>query len=229
LLPLITNPVALQYHQQMRQSYRVLVADDHPIVLEGIKQILGETPNIIIGGDARTGEEVLSKVRQGRWDVLVLDFSMPGLHGLNLIRQIKRENPKLPVLILSMYAEDQFAVESLKRGASGYITKESAPGELVKAIRKVCAGGTYISAQLAENLAENLAPPQEQFTHHTLSGREHEVLCRIGEGQSLTDIAEALAISVKTVSTYRARVLDKMRLKSTADLIRYALQHRLVK
>jgi DNA-binding NarL/FixJ family response regulator len=206
----------------------VLVADDHPIVLEGIKQVLGETPDIIIGGDARTGEEVLSKVRQGGWDVLVLDFRMPGLHGLDLIRQIKRENPKLPVLILSMYAEDQFAVELLKRGASGYITKESAPDELVKAIRKVCAGGTYVSAQLAEKLAENLAQPQEQFTHHALSGREHEVLCRIGEGHSVKDIAEALNLSVKTVSTYRTRVLEKMRLKSTADLIRYALKHRLV-
>ena len=212
----------------MRQSYRVLVADDHPIVLKGIKQVLGETPDIIIGGDARTGEEVLRKVRQGRWDVLVLDFRMPGLHGLDLIRQIKRDNPKLPVLVLSMHAEDQFAVRLLKGGASGYITKESAPGELVKAIRKVCSGGTYISAQLAAQLAGNLAQPQEQFSHHALSGREHEVLCRIGEGQSVTDIAEALALSVKTVSTYRARILDKMRLKSTADLIRYALQHRLV-
>ena len=183
----------------MRQSYRVLVADDHPIVLKGIKQVLGETPDIIIGGDARTGEEVLRKVRQGRWDVLVLDFRMPGLHGLDLIRQIKRDNPKLPVLILSMHAEDQFAVRLLKGGASGYITKESAPAELVKAIRKVCSGGTYISAQLAAQLAENLAQP--------------------GNG---------LSLSVKTVSTYRARILDKMRLKSTADLIRYALQHRLV-
>jgi len=211
----------------MRQSYRVLVADDHPIVLEGIKQVLAETPDIIVGGVARTGEEVLSKVRQGGWDVLVLDFRMPGLHGLDLLRQIKRDNPTLPVLILSMHAEDQFAVRMLKGGASGYVTKESAPGELVKAIRKVCAGGTYISAQLAEMLAENLGQPPEQFSHHALSGREHEVLCRIGEGQSVTDIAEALALSVKTVSTYRARVLDKMRLKSTADLIRYALQHRL--
>ena len=211
----------------MRQSYRVLVADDHPIVLEGIKQVLAETPDIIVGGVARTGEEVLSKVRQGGWDVLVLDFRMPGLHGLDLLRQIKRDNPTLPVLILSMHAEDQFAVRMLKGGASGYVTKESAPRELVKAIRKVCAGGTYISAQLAEMLAENLGQPPEQFSHHALSGREHEVLCRIGEGQSVTDIAEALALSVKTVSTYRARVLDKMRLKSTADLIRYALQHRL--
>jgi DNA-binding NarL/FixJ family response regulator len=205
----------------------VLVADDPPIVLEGIKQVLAETPDIIVGGVARTGEEVLSKVRQGGWDVLVLDFRMPGLHGLDLLRQIKRDNPTLPVLILSMHAEDQFAVRMLKGGASGYVTKESAPGELVKAIRKVCAGGTYISAQLAEMLAENLGQPPEQFSHHALSGREHEVLCRIGEGQSVTDIAEALALSVKTVSTYRARVLDKMRLKSTADLIRYALQHRL--
>jgi two-component system invasion response regulator UvrY len=224
----MTNPVALRYHQQMRQSYRVLVADDHPIVLEGIKQVLGETSDIVIGGDARTGEEVLSKVRQGGWDVVVLDFRMPGLHGLDLLRQIKRDNPNLPVLILSMHAEDQFAVRLLKEGASGYITKESAPGELVKAIRKVCAGGKYISAQLAEMLAENLTLPQDQPPHHALSGREHEVLCRIGEGHSVTEIAEALALSVKTVSTYRTRVLDKMRLKSSADLIRYALQHRLV-
>lgn len=212
----------------MRPSYRVLVADDHPIVLEGIKQVLEETPDIVVGGDARTGKEVLRKVRQGRWDVLVLDFRMPGLHGLDLVRQIKRENPTLPVLILSMHAEDQFAVRLLKGGASGYITKESAPAELVKAIRKVCAGGKYISAQLAKKLAENLAQPQGQFPHHALSGREHEVLCRIGEGQSVKDIAEALALSVKTVSTYRTRVLEKMRLKSNADLIRYALQHRLV-
>ncbi|MDO8546258.1 MAG: response regulator transcription factor [Nitrospirales bacterium] len=211
-------------HAHKLKSYRVLVADAHPIVLEGIKQVLRETPDLVIGGHARTGEEVLSKVRQGGWDVLVLDFRIPGRAGLDLIRQIKRDNPKLPVLILSMHAEDQFAVPLLKGGASGYITKESAPDELVKAIRKVCSGGTYISAQLAEQLTQ----PPEQFSHHTLSVREHEVLCRIGEGQSVTDIAEALALSVKTVSTYRARVLDKMRLKSTADLIRYALKHRLV-
>lgn len=212
----------------MRHPCKILVADDHPVVLEGIKQVLKAAPDIVIGGDACTGEEALRKIRRGGWDVLVLDFRMPGLHGLDLIRQIKRENPRLPVLILSMYAEDQFAVRLLKEGASGYITKESAPDELVKAIRKVCAGGKYISAQLAEKLVENLAQPPDPFPHHALSGREHQVLCLIGEGHSLMDIAATLHLSVKTVSTYRARILQKMRLKSNADLIRYALQHRLV-
>lgn len=211
----------------MKQRCKVLVADDHPIVLEGIKQVLNAAPDMIVGGDAKTGDEVLSKVRRGGWDVLVLDFRLPGLHGLDLLRQIKRESPSLPVLILSMYAEDQFAVRLLKGGASGYITKESAPDELVKAVRKVCAGGKYISPQLAESLVETIGQPQDEFPHHALSGREHEVLCLIGEGHSLSEIAAGLRLSVKTVSTYRTRILQKMRLKSTADLIRYALQHHL--
>lgn len=215
-------------HTHKLKSCRVLIADDHPIVLEGIKQVLEETPDIIVGGEARTGEETLSKVRQGGWDVAVVDLRMPGPHGLDLIRQITRINPTLPVLVLSMHAEDQFAVRLLKGGAAGYVTKESASEELVKAIRKVCAGGKYVSAQLAEKLAENLAQPQDQFPHHALSDREHEVLCRIAEGHSVKDIAAALKLSVKTVSTYRTRVLEKMRMKSNADLIRYALKHHLV-
>lgn len=215
-------------HAHKLKSYRVLVADDHPIVLEGIKQVLGETPDIVVGGEARTGEETLSKVRQGQWDVAVVDLRMPGPHGLDLIRQITRINPTLPVLVLSMHAEDQFAVRLLKGGAAGYVTKESASEELVKAIRKVCAGGKYVSAQLAEKLAENLAQPHDQIPHHTLSDREHEVLCRIAEGHSVKDIAAALKLSVKTVSTYRTRVLEKMRMRSNADLIRYALKHHLV-
>lgn len=212
----------------MSKPYRLLIADDHPVVLQGIKQILLDAPDITVGGEARDGNEVIKKLRAGRWDGLILDFTMPARNGLDLLQQIKREMPKLPVLILSMHGEDQFAVRLLKAGASGYVAKESAPEELVKAVRKVCAGGKYISASLAEKLADNLERPSIKAPHDILSEREHQVLLMIGAGASIKEIGEDLRLSVKTVSTYRTRILEKMRLRTNAQLIRYAIREKLV-
>lgn len=207
---------------------RVLIADDHPIVRQGIKQIFQDAPDITVGGEAKDGDEVIKKLRAGRWDCLVLDFTMPARNGLDLLQQIKKEWPKLPVLILSMHGEDQFAVRLLRAGASGYVAKESAPEELVKAVRKVCAGGKYISASLAEKLADNLERPSIKAPHDILSEREYQVLLMIGAGASIKEIGEDLRLSVKTVSTYRTRILEKMRLRTNAQLIRYAIREKLV-
>ena len=207
---------------------RVLIADDHPVVRQGIKEILREAEDILVGGEATTGEEVLSRLRVGGWDLVVLDFYMPGPHGLDLIQQIKRAHPKLPVLVISMHPEDQFAIRLLRAGASGYIAKESAPDELVKAVRKVCAGGKYISPSLAETLAKELDRPSGGLPHTHLSDREYQVLLLIGAGQSPTEIAEQLHLSVKTVSTYRARLLQKLNLRTNAQLIRYAILEKLI-
>ena len=213
----------------MPKPYRVLIADDHPVVRQGIKQILQDAPDITVGGEAKNGEEVVKKVRAGGWDGLVLDLTMPDRNGLDLLQQIKREMPKLPVLILSMHAEDQFAVRMLRAGASGYVAKESAPEELVKAVRKVCSGGKYISASLAEKLADDLEHPSSKAPHDILSDREHQVLLMIGAGLSIKEIGEELRLSVKTVSTYRTRILEKMRLRNNAQLIRYAIREKLVR
>ena len=213
----------------MSKRYRVLIADDHPVVRHGIKQILQDAPDIIVGGEAKDGEEVVRKMRAGGWDGLVLDLTMPGRNGLDLLQQIKREMPKLPVLILSMHAEDQFAVRMLRAGASGYVAKESAPEELVKAVRKVCSGGKYISASQAEKLADDLEHPSSKAPHDILSDREHQVLLMIGTGLSIKEIGEELRLSVKTVSTYRTRILEKMRLRNNAQLIRYAIREKLVR
>ncbi|TAL09150.1 MAG: response regulator transcription factor [Nitrospirae bacterium] len=213
----------------MAKAYRVLVADDHPVVRQGIKQILQDAHDIAVGGEAKDGDEVLKRVRSGGWDGLVLDLSMPARNGLDLLQQIKRETPKLPVLILSMHAEDQFAVRLLRAGASGYVAKESAPEELVKAVRKVCSGGKYISPSLAEMLADNLEHPSSKAPHDILSDREHQVLLMIGAGSSIKEIGEELRLSVKTVSTYRTRILQKMGLRTNAQLIRYAIREKLVR
>lgn len=212
----------------MSKPYRVLIADDHPVVRQGIKQILLDAPDITVGGEAKDGDEVLQKVRTGGWDGLVLDLTMPARNGLALLQQIKRETPKLPVLILSMHAEDQFAVRLLRAGASGYVAKESAPEELVKAVRKVCSGGKYISPSLAEKLADSLDRPSIEAPHDILSDREHQVLLMIGAGASIKEIGEELRLSIKTVSTYRTRVLEKMGLRTNAQLIRYAIREKLV-
>ena len=206
---------------------RVLIADDHPVVRQGIKEILREAEGILVKGEATTGEEVLSLLRAGEWDLAVLDFHMPGPHGLDLLQQITRAHPKLPVLVISMHPEDQFAVRLLRAGASGYVAKESAPDELVKAVRKVCAGGKYISPALAETLAEGLDRPSGGPPHAHLSDREYQVLLLIGAGHSPTEIAEQLHLSVKTVSTYRARLLQKLNLRTNAQLIRYVILEKL--
>jgi DNA-binding NarL/FixJ family response regulator len=207
---------------------RALIADDHAVVRQGLKQILGDTPEMVVAGEATTGQEVLDKIRAETWDVVVLDISMPDRSGLDVLKQLRSERPKLPVLVLSMHSEDQYAVRALKAGASGYLTKDSAPDELVKAIRKVVSGGTYVSSLLAEKLAFEIGTDSSRLPHETLSDREFQVLRGIAAGKSVTEIAAELYLSPKTVSTYRARLLQKMNLGTTAELMHYAVQNHLI-
>jgi DNA-binding NarL/FixJ family response regulator len=207
---------------------RALIADDHAVVRQGLKQILGDTPEMLVAGEATNGQEVLDKVRAEPWDVVVLDISMPDRSGLDILKQLRSERPKLPVLVLSMHSEDQYAVRVLKAGASGYLTKDSAPDELVKAIRKVVSGGRYVSSFLAEKLAFEIGTDSSRLPHETLSDREFQVLRLIAAGKSVTEIAAELYLSPKTVSTYRARMLEKMNLGTTAELIHYAVQNHLI-
>jgi two-component system invasion response regulator UvrY len=207
---------------------RALIADDHAVVRQGLKQILGDTPEMLVAGEATTGQEVLDKVRAEPWDVVVLDISMPDRSGLDVLKQLRSERPKLPVLVLSMHSEDQYAMRVLKAGASGYLTKDSAPDELVKAIRKVVSGGRYVSSFLAEKLAFEIGTDSSRLPHETLSDREFQVLRLIAAGKSVTEIAAELYLSVKTVSTYRARLLRKMNLGTNAELIHYAMQNHLI-
>jgi DNA-binding NarL/FixJ family response regulator len=207
---------------------RALIADDHAVVRQGLKQILGDMPEMVVAGEATTGQEVLDKVRAETWDVVVLDISMPDRSGLDVLKQLRSERPRLPVLVLSMHSEDQYAVRVLKAGASGYLTKDSAPDELVKAIRKVVSGGTYVSSFLAEKLAFEVGTDSSRLPHETLSDREFQVLRLIAAGESVTEIAAELYLSVKTVSTYRARMLEKMNLTTNAELIHYAMRNHLI-
>jgi DNA-binding NarL/FixJ family response regulator len=207
---------------------RVLIADDHPIVRQGLRQILSEIPDMVVAGEAVNGQETLDQVRAGGWDVLVLDITMPDRSGLDILKELKYQQPDLPVLVLSIHAEEQFAVRLLKAGASGYLTKENAPDELVKAIRKVVAGGKYISQSLAESLAFNLDVGSDRPRHESLSDREFQVMQLMASGKTLTEIAEELSLSTKTVSTYRTRLLEKMNLKTNAEIVRYAIENELV-
>ncbi len=202
----------------------VLIADDHAVVRRGLKQILAEDLSVGEVGEACDTHDLLRVVRQRPWDVVVLDITMPGRSGLDALKQLRQEWPRLPVLVLSMHPEDQYAVRALKAGASGYMTKESAPEELVGAIRRVLRGGRYISPSLAERLAVGV----EQEGKQALSDREYEVMLKIASGRTVGEIAAELGLSVKTVSTYRARVLEKMGMRTNAELTRYAIQKRLV-
>jgi DNA-binding NarL/FixJ family response regulator len=207
---------------------RVLIADDHAILRRGLKEILVRELADIVCGEAGDAEQVLTQVRSHAWDLVILDVTMPGRSGLDVIRDLKREQPNLPVLVLSMHPEDQYGKRVLKAGASGYMNKESAPEELLKAIRKVLAGGRYLSPSLAEKLAFDLGGEAEQPLHERLSDREIEVLRMIASGKTISQIADELHLSVTTVSTYRARLLDKMGLTTNAELMRYALDNRLI-
>lgn len=207
---------------------KILIADDHAIVRRGLKQILTETPDMIVAGEAHNGQELLEKTRSDHWDVVVLDISMPGRGGLDILKQLKSEQPKLPVLMLTIHPEDQYAVRVLRAGASGYLTKESAPDHLVEAIRKVARGGKYISPHLAEKLAFNLESISERPLHEALSDREFQVLRLIASGKTVKEIGEELSLSVKTISTYRTRILEKMKMKNNAELTYYAIQQKLV-
>ncbi len=193
----------------------------------GLKQILTDAFKGAAYGEARNAQEALDLVWKQKWDVVVLDITMPGRSGLDVLREIKKSKPRLPVLVLSMHPENQFAVRVLKSGASGYMTKESAPEELVGAVKKVLAGGRYVSTSLAENLAASLSVNQKS-PQEKLSDREFQVLRLIASGKMVTDIARELSLSVKTISTYRSRILEKMGMKNNAELMHYAIQHRLV-
>jgi DNA-binding NarL/FixJ family response regulator len=204
---------------------RVVMADDHTILREGLKQILSAAEGIEVVGEATDGHEVLQHVRNTDCDVLLLDLSMPGRSGMELIKQVKSERPRLRILVLSMHGEQQYAVRAVRAGASGYLTKDSAATQLVAAIRKVAAGGAFISAEVAEQLALSAMPRAEGPPHAALSDREYEVFRLLVAGRTVTDIAEKLTLSVKTVSTHKARLMEKMGMATQADLIRYAIAH----
>jgi len=207
---------------------RIVVADDHTIVREGLKQILGAQADFQVVAEASDGHEALKRVRELEFDVLLLDMSMPGKSGVELIKQVKAEKPKLRILILTMHEEHQYAVRAIRAGASGYLTKEGASAQLVTAIRKVASGGAYISAEVAEQLALNAMPDATAAPHERLSDREFQVFRMIAEGKSVSEIADRLNLSVKTVSTHKANVLAKMGLSTQGELIRYALENDLV-
>ncbi len=209
----------------MSKPIRVLIADDHAIVRQGLRQILSDTPDLTVAGEAENGVQAVQLVRSGEWGVVLMDLSMPDRNGIDALKLIKKENPRLPVLILSMYPEEQYAIRALRAGASGYLTKQSAPDLLVTAIRQVASGKKYVSPSLAEELANAIGEDTERPAHEKLSDREYQTLCMIASGKTPTEIAEALNLSVKTVSVYRARLLEKMHLRNNAELTHYGLKH----
>jgi len=207
---------------------RVLLADDHAIVRAGLKEILADTGDITVAAEATNGQEVMARVRGADFDVAVLDMSMPGRSGIELIKQVKDEKPRLRILVLTMHSEEQYAVRAFKAGASGFLTKEAAAEQLVAAIRRIAAGGAYVSPETAERLVLDAAPRAEAAPHTLLSDREFQVLQMIAGGKTVGEIAKRLSLSVKTVSTHKTRILHKMGLANQAELIRYALEHKLL-
>ncbi|GIW78606.1 MAG: DNA-binding response regulator [Gemmatales bacterium] len=207
---------------------RILIADDHPVVRSGIKQILSDEEDLTVLGEAENDKEVLQLIRTQEWDVLILDLNMPGRNGLDILQEVKRLKPHLPVLVLSMHAEDQIALRVIRAGAAGYLNKECAPEKLVEAIRKVHTGSRYVSEAVANQLARLVAGGKEKAPHELLSDREYQVMCLLASGKTLSEVAETLKLSVKTISTYRARILEKMNLSSNAALTYYAIRNELV-
>jgi DNA-binding NarL/FixJ family response regulator len=207
---------------------RVLIVDDHAILRRGLRALLSDEFHGAAFGEASNARQALEQLRKGKWDVALLDITMPGKSGLELLKEFKAARPKLPVLILSAHAEDQFAVRVLKAGAGGYLTKESAPEELAKAIRKVLAGGQYVSPALAEKLALRVRKNITLSPHETLSDREYDVMSRIASGKTVTEIAGELSLSPKTIGTYRARVLEKLGVKNSPGIVQYAIRNGLV-
>ncbi len=206
----------------------ILIADDHAIVRRGLKQILMETDDMVVTGEASNGQEVIEQLRKRSWDVVLLDLAMPGRGGMDTLRRLKNDYPDLPVLILSIYPEDQYAVRALKEGAAGYLTKERAPEELVFAIRKAARGGKYVSASLAERLAFDLSRDGSKAPHETLSDREYQIMLMLASGKAVSEIGKELSLSVKTISTHRARLLKKMDMHSNAELTQYAFHNKLI-
>lgn len=203
---------------------RVLIADDHPIVRRGLKQIVADQPDMTVA-EAGDGPEALRLADKGKFDVVLLDINMPGISGLDVLSQIRSRQPNLPVLVLSAHSEAEFAVRILKAGASGYLNKELAPEELVKAIRRVIGGKKYVSPAVAELLADSIGKDEDE-PHASLSDREYQVMLLIAAGKTVSEIAEEIALSVKTVSTYRSRILEKMNLKNNAELMRYVIENK---
>jgi DNA-binding NarL/FixJ family response regulator len=207
---------------------RILIADDHEMFREGIKRICEDNPDIVVAGEASNGIEALDKIAKDEFDVLLLDIAMPGLSGLDTLKQLKTVKPKLRVLVLSMYPEDEYAIRAIKAGAAGYLTKAKASYELMEAIKKVASGGHYINASVAEKLLFDRKPEESKPLHETLSDREYQIFSLIVKGKKVGEIADELNLSVKTVSTYKVRILSKMEMKSTAGLVKYALEHELM-
>lgn len=211
-----------------KEHIRVLIADDHAIVREGLKQILADTPNIVVTGEAEHGAAAVQLARHAQAEVLLLDISMPDRNGIDVLKQLRKETPTLAVLMLSMHREDQYAVRALKAGAAGYLNKQSAPAELVDAIRQVASGRKYVSPEVAQELANQVNEDRDALLHETLSDREFQTLRMIASGMAVSEIAAELMLSVKTVSMYRSRLLAKMKLRHNAELTHYAIKHRLV-
>ena len=207
---------------------KVIIADDHPVVRQGLRQMLAVESDLTVVGEARNGQEVVELSRRVPWEVAVLDYNMPGKNGLELIKELRQRYPGRAVLVLSMYPEDRYAVRALKAGAAGYLTKESAPDELVSAIRKVAGGGRYVTPTLGEKLALELEDNRGKPLHETLSDREYQVMWMIASGKTVRQIADELFLSPNTVSTHRTRILRKMNMKSNAELMYYAIAHHLV-
>jgi two-component system, NarL family, invasion response regulator UvrY len=207
---------------------KILIADDHAVVRRGIKQMLADEADLAVRGEATTGSEVLQRLREQAFDLIILDMSMPGRSGIELIKQIKAERPRFPILVFSMHEESQYAVRSLKAGASGYLSKNSDPKELIAAIRRLAAGGIYVTSAVAEKLAQESIVPQTTLPHERLSDREYQIFERLVAGHTVTAIATELCLSVKTVSTHKCHLLDKMGLSNAIELTRYALEQELV-
>lgn len=207
---------------------KVLIADDHALIRKGLKQLLDDTDDMRMTGEAENGMQALRMVEEGGYDVVLLDISMPDKHGIEVLKQIKADHPQLPVLMLSMHAEEQYALRSMKSGASGYLNKQSAPGQLVTAIRQVASGKKYISTELAEQLADGLSEGYQELLHQTLSNREYQTLCLMASGKKLSEMADIMSLSPKTVSVYRSRLLEKMKLKNNAEAIHYAISNHLI-
>lgn len=210
------------------QKIKILIADDHAIVREGLKQIVAEEKDMRVTGEAANAFEMMELLKSKDWSIVILDINMPGKSGLEALKDIKQIYPHLPVLILSMFSEDQYGLRAIKAGASGYLKKVSAPTELVTAIRKIVSGRKYINQQLVEKLADSLSTTEKETLHEKLSDREYQIMCNIALGKSAEEIAEELSISINTVYSYRNRILEKMSMKSNVELTQYAVQNKLI-
>jgi two-component system, NarL family, invasion response regulator UvrY len=212
----------------MAEAINILIGDDHAIVREGMIRLLKDEFGDALFTEAKTGAEVLEKARSGDWDIIIMDITMPGRSGLEILKQLRSESIDTPVLVLSMYPEDQYAVRVMRAGASGYLTKDTAPEELVQAVKKVLSGRKYISESLGERLAEDLNGKGDRAIHELMSDREYQVMCLIASGKTVSEIAEELSLSVPTISTYRARILEKLNMRTNAEITRFAIESGLV-